>query len=89
VAKTQIRPGAVIRLVKSAKSDWSITQLPEVEGTFVSLDPRTGAVRALVGGFDYAKNKFNHVTQAWRQPAPVSNPSFTPQPWKRGLRPRR
>ncbi|MEP7303323.1 MAG: transglycosylase domain-containing protein, partial [Caldimonas sp.] len=64
--KTQIRPGAVVRLIRSTKGEWSITQLPEVEGAFVALDPRTGAVKAMVGGFDYSKSKFNHVTQAWR-----------------------
>jgi penicillin-binding protein 1A len=66
--KTRIRRGAVIRLIPMSKGEWSITQLPEVEGAFVSMDPRTGAIKALVGGFDFAKNKFNHVTQAWRQP---------------------
>ncbi len=77
--KTQIRPGAVIRLIRGTgkdgkPGDWSITQLPEVEGAFVAIDPRTGAVRAMVGGFDYAKNKFNHVTQAWRQPGSAFKP---------------
>ncbi|MES2099598.1 MAG: penicillin-binding protein 1A [Pseudomonadota bacterium] len=77
--KTQIRPGAVIRLTRGVgkdgkPGDWSITQLPEVEGAFVAIDPRTGAVRAMVGGFDYAKNKFNHVTQAWRQPGSAFKP---------------
>ncbi len=77
--KTQIRPGAVIRLIRGVgkdgkPGDWSVTQLPEVEGAFVAIDPRTGAVRAMVGGFDYAKNKFNHVTQAWRQPGSSFKP---------------
>ncbi|MEO5881933.1 MAG: transglycosylase domain-containing protein, partial [Caldimonas sp.] len=72
--KTQIRPGAVVRLNRGVKNDWSITQLPEVEGAFVALDPRTGAVRAMVGGFDYSKSKFNHVTQAWRQPGSSFKP---------------
>ena len=62
-----IRRGAVIRVMKTADK-WEITQLPEVEGAFVAIDPRDGAIRALVGGFDFGKNKFNHVTQAWRQP---------------------
>ncbi len=70
----RIRPGAIIRVVKTPKGPWEITQLPEVEGAFVALDPRTGAVRALVGGFDYDKNKFNHVTQAWRQPGSSFKP---------------
>ncbi len=66
--KIKIRRGAVIRVARTPKNTWEITQLPEVEGAFVALDPRDGAVRALVGGFDFNKNKFNHVTQAWRQP---------------------
>jgi penicillin-binding protein 1A len=70
----KIRRGAVIRVVKMPKGNWEITQLPEVEGAFVALDPRTGALRALVGGFDYDKNKFNHVTQAWRQPGSSFKP---------------
>ncbi|HEY8904809.1 MAG TPA: transglycosylase domain-containing protein, partial [Rhodoferax sp.] len=67
-ANIKILRGAVIRVVQTPKSTWEITQLPEVEGAFVAIDPKTGAIRALVGGFDFGKNKFNHVTQAWRQP---------------------
>ncbi len=85
--KTQIRRGAVIRLVKGAKGDWSITQLPEVEGAFVSLNPRTGAVRTMVGGFDYAKSKFNHVTQAWRQPGSSFKPFIYSASLEKGFTP--
>ena len=85
--KTQIRRGAVIRVVKGAKGDWWITQLPEVEGAFVSLDPRTGDVRALVGGFDYAKSKFNHVTQAWRQPGSSFKPFIYSSALEKGFTP--
>src|SRR5256885_1628016 len=70
----KIRPGAVIRVVKTPKNTWEITQLPEVEGAFVALVPQTGALRALIGGFDFQKNKFNHVTQAWRQPGSAFKP---------------
>ena len=70
----KIRPGAVIRVVKTEKGSWEATQLPEVEGAFLALDPRDGAIKALVGGFDFAKNKFNHVTQAWRQPGSSFKP---------------
>ncbi len=70
----KIRPGAVIRVAKTPKNTWEITQLPEVEGAFVALDPRNGAIKALVGGFDFQKNKFNHVTQAWRQPGSSFKP---------------
>ncbi len=72
--KVQIRRGAVIRLIQSGKGDWSITQQPEVEGAFVALDPNTGTVRAMVGGFDFTRNKFNRVTQAWRQPGSSFKP---------------
>jgi penicillin-binding protein 1A len=85
--KTQIRPGAVIRLTRNAKGDWSVTQLPEVEGAFVAIDPRTGAVRAMVGGFDYAKSKFNHVTQAWRQPGSSFKPFIYSAALEKGFTP--
>lgn len=70
----RLRAGAVIRVAKTPKNSWEITQLPEVEGAFLALDPRDGAIKALVGGFDFNKNKFNHVTQAWRQPGSSFKP---------------
>ena len=73
-AKVRIRRGAVVRALQGPKAQWQLTQIPEVEGAFVALDPRNGAVRALVGGFDFGKNKFNHVTQAWRQPGSAFKP---------------
>ncbi|MEO7336554.1 MAG: penicillin-binding protein 1A [Caldimonas sp.] len=85
--KTQIRPGAVIRVIRGAKNEWSITQLPEVEGAFVSLDPRTGAVRTMVGGFDFSKSKFNHVTQAWRQPGSSFKPFIYSAALEKGFTP--
>jgi penicillin-binding protein 1A len=90
--KTQIRPGAVIRLIRGTgkdgkPGDWSITQLPEVEGAFVAIDPHTGAVRAMVGGFDFAKNKFNHVTQAWRQPGSSFKPFIYSAALEKGFTP--
>ncbi|MFZ9734381.1 MAG: penicillin-binding protein 1A [Burkholderiaceae bacterium] len=64
----RIRRGSVVRIGMMTKGEWEITQLPEVEGAFVAMHPETGAIRALVGGFDFARSKFNHVTQAYRQP---------------------
>lgn len=72
--KIQIRRGAVVRALQDAKGAWSLTQQPEVEGALVATDPRTGAIRALVGGFDFGKSKFNHVTQALRQPGSSFKP---------------
>jgi len=85
--KTQVRPGAVVRLIRGPKGDWSITQLPEVEGAFVAMDPRTGSVRAMVGGFDYSKSKFNHVTQAWRQPGSSFKPFIYSAALEKGFTP--
>ncbi|WP_397545550.1 penicillin-binding protein 1A [Roseateles oligotrophus] len=88
--KTRIRRGAVIRVIKTGKAgkeEWSITQLPEVEGAFISMDPRDGRIRAMVGGFDYAKNKFNHVTQAWRQPGSSFKPFIYSAALEKGFTP--
>ena len=82
----KIRRGAVIRISKGAKS-WEITQLPEVEGAFVALDPRSGAIKALVGGFDFDKNKFNHAAQAWRQPGSSFKPFIYSAALEKGFTP--
>jgi len=83
----QIRKGAVIRIVQAANGNWEITQLPEVEGGMIAMTPQTGAIRALVGGFDFAKNKFNHVTQAWRQPGSSFKPFIYSASLEAGLSP--
>lgn len=85
--KTQIRRGAVVRAMKNAKGEWMLTQVPEVEGAFVALDPRTGALRAMVGGFDFGKGKFNHVTQAWRQPGSSFKPFIYSAALEKGFTP--
>ncbi|MDZ7856683.1 penicillin-binding protein 1A [Sphaerotilus sp.] len=85
--KMQIHRGAVVRVMKSAKGDWSIVNLPEVEGALVSMDPQTGEIRAMVGGFDYAKSKFNHVTQAWRQPGSSFKPFIYSAAMEKGFSP--
>ena len=86
-AAKRIRKGAVVRIVQLPKGQWELTQLPEVEGAFVSLTPQTGAIRALVGGFDFAKNKFNHVTQAWRQPGSSFKPFIYSAALEKGISP--
>jgi penicillin-binding protein 1A len=86
-AKVQIRRGAVVRAMKNAKGDWMLTQLPEVEGAFVAMDPRSGAIRALVGGFDFGQSKFNHATQAWRQPGSAFKPFIYSAALEKGFTP--
>lgn len=83
----RIRRGAVIRVAKTPKGTWEITQLPEVEGAFVAMDPRDGAVKAMIGGFDFDKNKFNHVTQAWRQPGSSFKPFIYSAALEKGFTP--
>ncbi|MBR6976435.1 MAG: PBP1A family penicillin-binding protein, partial [Ottowia sp.] len=85
--KVRIRPGAVIRVMQDDKGEWRITQLPEVEGALVALDPRNGAIRALVGGFDYGRSKFNHATQAWRQPGSTFKPIIYSAALEKGFSP--
>jgi penicillin-binding protein 1A len=86
-ARVRIRPGAVIRVVKGAKDQWAITQMPEVEGAFVAMDPDSGSIRAMVGGFDQLRNQFNHVTQAWRQPGSSLKPFIYSAALEKGLTP--
>ena len=85
-AGVKLSPGAVIRLSKS-QGAWAITQLPEVAAAFVAVDAGTGAYRALVGGFDFGLNKFNHVTQAWRQPGSSIKPFVYSAGLERGFFP--
>ena len=83
----RIRRGAVIRVHKDEKGVWGILQLPEVEAAFVAISPQDGAVKALVGGFDFGVNKFNHVTQAWRQPGSSFKPFIYSGSLEKGLTP--
>jgi penicillin-binding protein 1A len=73
-AHLRLRPGAIVRIAEDANKRWYITQMPQVEVAFVALDPRTGAIRALVGGFDFNRNKFNRVVQSQRQPGSSFKP---------------
>lgn len=82
----RIRRGAIVRVSRHGRA-WEITQLPEVEAAFIALDPVDGAVRALVGGFDFSRNKFNHVTQAWRQPGSSFKPFIYSAALEKGFTP--
>ena len=73
IKKRSLKVGAVVRVLNQ-NGDWKIVQLPEVESALVALNPETGGITALVGGFDFQRNKFNHVTQAWRQPGSSFKP---------------
>lgn len=85
--KKYISPGALIRIHKDKKNLWHIVQLPEIEAALVSLDPSDGAIHALIGGFDFQKNQFNHVTQAWRQPGSSFKPFIYSAALEKGFTP--
>ncbi|QJQ05921.1 PBP1A family penicillin-binding protein [Undibacterium piscinae] len=72
----KLRPGALIRVMQDnkAKARWQISQMPEVDAAYVSLNAQDGSFRSLVGGFDFNRKKFNHVTSAWRQPGSSMKP---------------
>ncbi len=65
--------GSIVRVLQQGKG-WLLTQWPQAEGAMVALNPATGEVRALVGGFDFVQNEFNHATQGWRQPGSSFKP---------------
>ncbi len=83
--------GSIIRVMKARKKDgtesWTVIQIPEVEAAHIAINPQNGAVRALVGGFDFNKNKFNHVTQGWRQPGSSFKPFIYSAALERGYTP--
>jgi penicillin-binding protein 1A len=86
----KIKPGSVIRVMQTKrgnKQKWAISQLPEVEAAFVSINGQDGSIRALVGGFDFSKNQFDHVTQAWRQPGSTIKPFIYSAALERGFSP--
>jgi penicillin-binding protein 1A len=87
-----IERGAIIRVMRTAgdtgyKSEWRVTQWPDVQGALVSLDSATGQVRALVGGFDFSHGQFNHVTSAWRQPGSSFKPFIYSAALEHGIQP--
>jgi penicillin-binding protein 1A len=83
----RIRRGALIRIQKDEKHNWQILQLPEAEAALIAISPNDGRVRALVGGFDFNRNKFNHVTQAWRQPGSSFKPFIYSAALEKGFTP--
>ncbi len=86
-AKVRLRRGALIRVQPDEKGGWKIVQLPQVEAALVSVDTNDGAIRAMVGGFDFYRNKYNHVTQARRQPGSSFKPFIYSAALEKGFTP--
>ena len=101
--KLAIRRGSIVRLVSvpvpapragsmaaaTAKPapGWVIAQWPQADAAFVSLDPTTGRIRALVGGFEFGRQQFNRVTDAWRQPGSAFKPFLYSAAFEHGVMP--
>ncbi len=83
----KLRRGAIIRIIRGQKGAWEIIQIPQVQAALVAGSSIDGSVHALVGGFDFARNKFNHVTQAWRQPGSSFKPFVYSAALERGFTP--
>ncbi len=83
----KLKRGSIIRIGQDEKGAPTITQVPKVEAGFVAIDPLDGGVRALAGGFDFTANKFNHVTQAMRQPGSSFKPFVYSAALEKGFTP--
>ncbi|TXH76960.1 MAG: penicillin-binding protein 1A [Thiothrix sp.] len=72
---------------KPATVDWQFTQIPSVGGALVLMDPHNGAIRAVMGGYDFYYSKFNRATQAMRQPGSSFKPIIYSAALSRGFAP--
>jgi len=86
-ANKRLKRGAVVRILKRKDQPPMLTQLPEVEAAFIAINPKDGAIRALSGGFEFSRNKFNHVTQATRQPGSAFKPFVYSAAIEKGVTP--
>jgi len=82
-----LAPGDLVRIRSTGEDQWALSQLPQVEGALVSLNPDTGAILSLVGGFDFNRSKFNRVTQAERQPGSNFKPFIYSAALEKGFTP--
>ena len=76
-----------LRPTDDKKTTWHLTQIPEVQGQLIALNPNNGAVEAVVGGYDFAQSKFNRATQGWRQPGSTIKPFIYTLALERGMTP--
>ncbi len=77
----------IVRLIPTTNGNWQLAQIPDVQGSLVSLNPESGAVNALVGGFDFNHSKFNRALQGWRQPGSTIKPLVYTAALEKGYRP--
>jgi penicillin-binding protein 1A len=85
--KIQIKPGSIVRVYPHANGGWQLAQNPEVESGLISVNTETGAILAMVGGFDFKRNQFNHAIQAERQPGSSFKPFIYAAAIEKGVMP--
>jgi len=92
-AELAVTRGAIIRVMQAtparpgAAAPWAIVQWPDVQAALVALDAPTGRIRAMIGGFDFNRQPFNHATQAWRQPGSSFKPFLYSAALENGVMP--
>lgn len=79
--------GDVVRVFRDAEGEWQLGQVPRAQGAVVALDPRDGAVKALVGGFSFGLSKFNRAIQSQRNPGSSFKPFVYSAAFERGFHP--
>ncbi len=82
----RIKRGSVVYVRKNG-DNWEIINMPALQAALVSLAPQDGAIRAMVGGFDFYRGSFNRVVQAWRQPGSNIKPFIYAAALERGMTP--
>lgn len=82
-----VQPGDIIRVRQNRASLWELAQVPAVQGQLIALDADSGALEAIVGGFDYTQSKFNRSLQAWRQAGSTLKPFVYAAALERGYLP--
>jgi len=80
-----VQVGDLVRIEPIGQDRWALGQVPSIQGAFIATDPQNGAIRAMVGGYDFRLNQFNHVTQAKRQPGSNFKPFFYAGAMESGL----
>ena len=88
-----VQVGDIVRVNPSGSENaesvptWRLTQLPDIQGALIAMDPQSGAVRALVGGYDFYRNQYNYALQAQRQPGSGFKPFVYSSALSRGVTP--
>lgn len=86
-ASQVVKKNDIVRVIPTSNGNWQLGQIPKIQGSLVSLNPETGAVNALVGGFDFNHSKFNRALQGWRQPGSTIKPLVYTAALEKGYRP--